>query len=463
MTKSKPNILLIVTEHHRGDWTEFNPNISVKTPFIKKYGEKGAYFNNAICPSPLCVPSRVCLGSGKKYDNCDIIDNHQCYPLDHTSFYKLLRDEGGYHTMMCGKFDFNKPLKSWGRHGKQIVDGKNYMKLWGFSDGIDNEGKMDATQGYRAGTPGPYIDYLENKGLAKEHVKDLRSRGYTGCEPCPLSDEEYADNRIGRQGIKLMERAPEDKPWFLQVNFNGAHNPWDITKTMKKKYEDIQFPKPFKCYRFRKKTINEIRQNYSAMIENLDGWLGKYIDYLKENDKFENTIIAFTADHGEMLGDHNHVRKRFPLQPSINVPLMIYTPSMKKMGELSYPVETLDLTATFLDYAGVSVPDYMDSKSMREYLEGKKEDPPRKFVTSGFYGWRAILDGKYKLITGFKESWMGRLLNRKFPNTYKSKTRLESPVSLYDLENDPIESKNIAEKNPVIVQKLTEKLEKNLT
>src|SRR6056297_70795 len=96
----KPNFLLIVTEHHRGDWTEFNPEIPIKTPNIKKFGGEGVYFNNAVCPSPLCSPSRICLAAERKYDNCEIADNNQCYPLHHTSFYEILRDQAGYHTMM---------------------------------------------------------------------------------------------------------------------------------------------------------------------------------------------------------------------------------------------------------------------------------------------------------------------------------------------------------------------------
>src|SRR6056297_2258799 len=96
--EKKPNFLLIMTEHHRGDWTELNQNLPLKTPNLKELGEEGAYFNHAVCPSPLCVPSRCCFASGREYDNCDINDNQQFYALHQTSFYKLLKDQAGYHT-----------------------------------------------------------------------------------------------------------------------------------------------------------------------------------------------------------------------------------------------------------------------------------------------------------------------------------------------------------------------------
>ncbi len=286
-TTNKPNFLVIVTEHHRGDYTEFNENLPLRTPNLKRLGEEGVYFNNALCPSPLCVPSRVCFGTGREYDHCDIIDNGQCYPLHQTSFYQLLRDNAGYHTMMCGKFDFNKPLKSWGRDGKQIADGKNYMDLWGISDGCDNGGKFDGVIGYRRGKVGPYLNYLEEKGLAEAHVKDYRSRSYTGTHPCPLSDEDYIDNWIGRKALELLNNAPKDKPWYIQINFNGAHNPWDITESMRARWKDVKFPPPFKVWQLKlKKNSNNIRQNYAAQLENIDRWLGMFVEYLKETNQF---------------------------------------------------------------------------------------------------------------------------------------------------------------------------------
>jgi len=90
----------------------------------------------------LCAPSRACLAAGKEYDRCGVGSNGDNYPVEQTTFYTLLR-ESGYHVMGCGKFDLRKPAKSWGCDGKHRVDGKCYLDLWGFSDGIDNGGKLD--------------------------------------------------------------------------------------------------------------------------------------------------------------------------------------------------------------------------------------------------------------------------------------------------------------------------------
>jgi len=343
---------------------------------------------------------------------------------------------------------------------QDFLMGRNLMKDWGLSDGIDNGGKWDGVGRYRNGHPGPYLDYLEKKGLAQTHIKDYRGRGFTGCKATPLKQEDYCDDWIARQAVKLLKESPEGKPWFIQINFNGAHNPWDVTEQMKKDMEkrDPQYPKPFKSIFPFKKKLNEIRQNYSAQVENIDSLVGDLMAYLEETGQLENTIIAYTGDHGEMLGDHNHRYKRYPFHPSVCVPMIINGPGIKKRGRIKNPTETIDLSGTFLDYAGVSIPSEMDCKSLRPYLEGISDKLPRDVARSGFHGWRMAFDGKYKLVCGFEEGWKDIV----FENTYggtKRKVVRKDPICLYDLENDPDESENVAEDHPEVVERLMEFME----
>ncbi|MBD3352260.1 MAG: sulfatase-like hydrolase/transferase [Candidatus Lokiarchaeota archaeon] len=449
MSDKRPNILLIFPDQHRGDWTELNENIPARTPNIKKMKENGVFFSKAYCPSPLCAPSRACLASGREYDNCNIINNKQPYPVDETTFYTLLRDSG-YHTMACGKFDLNKPFSSFGNDGKQVINGVSYLDLWGFSDGIDNGGKHDGVRTFRNKEKemGPYLKYLDDKGLAKKHVRDfIFKNNYTRWLCTPLSDEDYADNWIGRNGLNLIRSAPEDKPWFLQVNFNGPHEPMDVTRTMRQRWKDVEFPEPSKCTRFNDRQAQRMRQNYSAMVENIDRWIGIYINELKERDEFDNTIIVYSSDHGEMLGDHNLKAKRQPYDESSRVPLAISGPGIKHWGIIDDPVETLDLSATFLDYARIPTPNYMNSQSIKDFLEGN-QDLSRRHARSGFASWRMVFDGQYKLVAGYYTS------NMKSNQKFKKKEILEAPFHLFNLRNDPNENEDIAESNQDIVQRL---------
>jgi len=440
--KKRPNILLFFPDQYRPDWISVYNKLPIKTPNIDVLAERGVNFTKAVCPAPLCAPSRSCLASGKEYDRCGCPTNGHNYPVEQTTFYTLLR-ESGYHVLGCGKFDLRKPAESWGRDGKQVFEGTDYMKLWGFSDGIDNSGKHDGPRAYARGKVCPYFDYLESKGLANTHMDDFAKRpfpNFANTDPTPLPEEAYADNYLARNGLQLLAEAPNNKPWFLQVNFNGPHEPMDVTKNMRNAWKNVPFPQPHNNNQYTPEKHVAIRQNYAAMLENIDKWLGIYMEEIKKRGELENTVVVFSADHGEMLGDHNLWQKSIPYQPSAGVPLVIAGPGVRQNYTCELPVTNMDLAATFLEFAGVEIPKDMDSRSMLPLLEGKT-NVHRKFVKSGLYGWRMVFDGRYKLIKGFSIS-------------KENKADIE-PI-LFDLQTDPKEDKNIAKQYPEIVQKLSQ-------
>jgi arylsulfatase A-like enzyme len=397
----------------------------------------------------LCAPSRACLAAGKEYDNCGVINNGQNYPIEQTTFYTLLRDSG-YHVMGCGKFDLRKPAKSWGRDGKHRVGGKCYINIWGFSDGIDSGGKHDGVDAYRKGIIEPYTAFLAERNLAEIHSEDFRRRhNFKTTTPTPLPDDAYVDNWIAENGLEFLKKAPLDKPWFLQVNFNGPHPPMDITKRMKDRWRGVTFPGPNGSAEISPEKHSQIRQNYAAMIENIDRCIGLYIEYLRKTGRLENTLIVYSSDHGEMLGDHNRWSKKMPYQPSVGVPLIIAGPGVTRANQYTPPVTTMDLAATFLEYASVPVPKNFDSISMKPILEAKQQRH-REYVYSGVNPWRLVFDGRYKLIRGFDPT---RKTKR------KKKTSSKRHILLFDLQKDPLENINIANDAPEIVARLKDALD----
>jgi arylsulfatase A-like enzyme len=441
----RPNILFFFPDQHRPDWTGLNHNLPVRTPFLDVLAKNGVHFPHAVCPSPLCAPSRACLAAGKEYDRCGVPDNFtNNYPVSQKTFYTLLKDSG-YYVLGCGKFDLRKKAMSWGRDGRQLVAGVDYMNLWGFSDGIDNSGKWDGFNNYTDKNTCPYYDFLELHGLADIMIADFtqrRGKNYENTDSTPLPDEAYGDNWIAMNGLKLIGKVPKGAPWFLQVNFNGPHDPLDITPRMKDRWRGIDFPQPHGCMNFSQEKHVEIRQNYSAMVENIDRWLGVYMEVLRKRGELENTLIVFSSDHGEMLGDHNHWAKMVPYIQSAGIPLVISGKGVKGNRKYDAPVTTVDLAATFLDYAGLTVPSDMDSRSMKSLLEGKTH-VHRDFVRSGLLSWRFVFDGRYKLIRGFD-------IAGKVEGSYKME-----PVILFDLTEDPHESVNFASDRPAVVKRLS--------
>lgn len=438
----RPNILFFFPDEHRFDWTSFNPELPDITPNLKRLAGGGVRFTNAFTPSPLCAPARACLAVGREYARCGVPGNGNALPLDLPTFYTLLRGSG-YRVLGCGKFDLDKPGANWGLDGKHHREGApSLLEAWGFSDGIDNEGKQDGVSTYKNNPArrGPYFEYLERRGLVETHLANFKRIDHEENEAPELPDDAYADNWIARNGLDLIKSTPAGQPWFIQVNFNGPHPPMDVTKGMFEKWKGSKFPPAWKNGGPVPIAVGAgERRNYAAMINNIDAWLGRYLDEIKKRGELDRTIIVYCSDHGEMLGDRGLHGKTQPYQASAAVPLVIAGPGVGEGQVIERPVSTMDLAATFLDYGGVAKPAAMDSQSLRPCLEGKAP-APREVVTSALGNWRLVFDGRYKLIAGMGAGAEGGATAK--------------DTILYDLREDPHEEKNLADQAPEIVKRL---------
>ncbi|MFW5922909.1 MAG: sulfatase [Planctomycetota bacterium] len=149
------------------------------------------------------------------------------------------------------------------------------------------------------------------------------------------------------------------------------------------------------------------------MLDGMDEWVGRIIEEVEKRGERDNTIIVYSADHGEMLGDHGQWNKCDPREPSVHVPLLVSGPGVQKGVQSDALVELIDLGATFLDLAGTSVPDDWDARTIKPVLTGEKNDH-RQQTVSALDGWRMIFDGRFKYI-----EHEGR------------------PPKMYDLQSDP--------------------------
>ncbi len=392
----KPNILFLFPDQMRADWNgESEASKVLRIPTLDKLAKYGSSFTKAFTPSPLCAPARACIATGLNYPQSGVKNNSQNLPNNSRTVYQSLQD-GGYHVMGCGKFDLHKASFSWGKYGT------NQMSEWGFSDGIDNEGKMDGVNAYKVKKEGPYLSYLEDRGRAQIHVDDFAKRKRYGTFATELDDEDYCDNWITGNALTLLDRAPKNKPWFLQVNFAGPHEPFDITKKMSDWYKNVEFPKPFGEY---DKSIdhNSIRKNYAAMIENIDKNIEKILNHNRIKFDKDNTIIVFASDHGDMLGDKGYFAKCLPYNGSTNVPLIFSGCSIPKDKVINQPVSIIDLPATFLDIAGIENNNSIDSISLLPLINNNKVK--RASIISSLYvdnnplfQWDMIVSDNYKYI-----------------------------------------------------------------
>ncbi|MBD3195200.1 MAG: sulfatase-like hydrolase/transferase [Candidatus Lokiarchaeota archaeon] len=465
MTPNKPNFLIFLSDQHRGDWLPYDKSVSKSKamkdlplimPNVKSIMKKGVTFTNAITPSPLCAPARACLTSGKRYKDCGVKGNYQNYPITKHTYYKKLKNEG-YITASVGKLDLHKATLFWGLNGWL-----EEFKQLGFTNVIDNEGKWDAifsvirekdTNGkFRRVkssdyTPkGPYMNFLKENNLLDIHVNDFMKRfgkKNLNTDPTPLPEFAYCDNWVAKNAITMLKGFSHNQPWHLVVNFVGPHDPWDVTKRMKKKVKNKTLPPPFQVNGVTYQAEIEVRKNYAAMIENIDRNIGLILNEVRRRNELDNTVIIYTSDHGEMLGDFGRYGKLRPERGSISIPLIITAPNCIKNYYSGALVELQDLNNTILNYAGLKFSNSLDSNSLRSVIEGKS-DYLRDYQVSaidlsevGLSGWKMISDGQYKLVVEDQRN-----------------------IKLFNIKKDPWEEINLSNEKKSIRNKLYQELER---
>ena len=426
----RPNLLLLIPDQHRADWLA-GGGLPLRTPALERLAAQGVSLRRAYCTSPLCAPSRASLASGRHYAHCGVPGNGHDYPLRQPTFYQALR-AAGYRVAGVGKFDLHKdtsdPAGMWWE-----LDGSRLLDEWGFTDGIDSEGKLDGSNSYRAaGAPrGPYLKMLHDRGLAQRYVQEHAARReHLGAYTTALPDDAYGDNWVAGNALRVLQELPRATPWFLQVNFLGPHDPFDVTAAMRARWERVEFPLPYANEHPDRAALLRARQNYAAMIENIDAWCGRLLDAVAARGELQNTVVVYASDHGEMLGDHGRWGKSTWREAAVRVPLLVAGPGCAQGAVSNALVSLHDLAATFLDYAAAAPPPAMDAVSLRPVLEGRRRGH-RPVAVAGLAGWRMATDERYKLVLD----------------------PARQPL-LFDRSVDPLEEHDLAAAQPEVVDHL---------
>jgi arylsulfatase A-like enzyme len=491
MNSPRPNILFVCADQHRGDWQAHKGASFLDTPNLARLAREGVSFDDAVCPSPLCAPARVCLATARNYGRAPTRDrplrsNADFLPPDVPNVYQRLR-AAGYAVGSCGKSDLRKPCLTWGADGRHVVDGVSQWAKLGFTHGADSAGKHDAVKALRDGIAEPYGDFLRRHGLADMHAADYAARpypNYANVAPTPLPEFAYADNFVGANALALLGSMARAAPWFLQVNFSGPHEPMDVTAAMHERVasRDIPIPSgpipsgpipsgpipsgpipgrpipdgaiPDVDPALDRATHLEIRRNYAAMIENIDGWVGQFMRALDSLGALESTVVIYASDHGEMLGEQNEWAKWVPYQPSIAVPLIVWGRGIGHHADRD-PASLVDLAPTLIDLAGAEPLARVDGRSLLPRMRQARVDQEEPFRIVGLGRWRAVVARAHVLIVGYRPGMThGEMLAADWSGT------CEMPL-LFDRLSDPGQKRNLATERPDVVRLLFDVLERS--
>jgi len=441
----KPNVLLIMDDQHRFDYLGCRGAAQVNTPNLDRLAERGMVFTHCVTNCPVCAPARIGLATGLQPFRVGSLDNGSFLPRSATTYYQRLRDHG-YRVGCVGKLDLAKPDRYNGRHGD-----RPRVYTWGFTHPEECEGKMHA--GSSSVPIGPYTHYLAERGLLEAFYDDYQRRSAKGwikgvSHDSVLPAEAFEDAYIGRRAAQWIENVPDDFPWHLFVSFVGPHDPFDPPREYADRYRTVEMPaaippspdgKP-RSYTEQQRGLEgdeivETRRQYCAAIELIDDQVGLLMDALEQRDMLDNTVIIFSSDHGEMLGDHGLYTKTFPYEASIRVPLIVSGPGLPRGSPVDTLVELIDVNPTICDCAGLLPQEDIDARSLLPILRGETQTH-RDDALSMLRGFQCLRTDTHKLIVNQNDC-----------------------VELYDMEHDPDETNNIAEGNPDKVADLRRRMQ----
>jgi arylsulfatase len=437
---SHPNFLFIIADQFRYDHIQAAGADFVSTPHLNRLLKHGMHFTHSFTNCPLCAPARISLATGIRPELAGAMDNSSYLSLTNPTMYMRLRDHG-YRVAMVGKHDLAKSDHFRGQRGNRPL-----AYAYGFTDPHETLGKMEAG---KIGQPFcPYTTLLERQGWLEQFVNDYRHRQAKGwikgvSHGSILPEELYHDTYIGRYATQWLREIDGDFPWFFHVGFIGPHDPFDPPSSYENQYKDKQMPshipavledKP-QWHQQRRLTmskdeVNHTRQQYAAEVQLLDEHIGAMLEVLEQRGMLDQTIIIFTSDHGEMLGDHLMYTKGVAYDSAIRVPLIFSGPGIPKDHTTDALVELMDLNPTIMDYAGIPPQQGIEARSLMPILQNPVENKThRSCIVSMMRNWRLVRDHTYKYVENFNDRY-----------------------ELYDLHEDPSELLNCIDEHPDMVR-----------
>ncbi len=451
------NLLFIMTDQQRFDALSRAGNTELETPNLDQLARDGAYFVNAYTPSPICVPARAAILTGHSIESVRVTRNSEINRPDAApvpSFDNILA-HAGYHTEYYGK---------WHAPYKLASTYKNRVRPTNKNKGAPSTvtTQSDAFRQFveRNVTPRPTADgELLDDRSGRPYVPDLavwqrsvqafrRSRGLIE----PPENEVYGrldlPSEFGRTAFAVKEAMQaleqiKDRPFSLTCSIDPPHPPFLVSEPYHSMYPPETLSLPLSMgdsmgnspYRKRASShqahgyrnpdmVRRMKANYFGLVREVDVWVGRLLAKLRDLGLEKNTLVIFTSDHGDMLGDHGIGGKGIFYEGAVHVPLLIRLPGTVPPGTVvETPVSTIDLFATILDYTG-NPGHVSEGRSLRGLIDGTETDRP-DYCVSEWPSHFMVRTKRWKLIFG-----------------------RGARHALYDLENDPHELKNLIGHNP---------------
>lgn len=372
----RPNILFICTDQQRGDSLACTGANWAVTPNLDRLACEGALFRSCYVQNPVCSPSRASLFTGKYPSNHGLYANGVPLPDGQKMFTRTLAD-AGYDCGMIGKQHL-APCDTW-RTEPRRDDG---YRVFEWAHGPNHRAlENDYHRWLRKTHPKIYKSVFPDTDANENTEYSNRARTGTPIDHVPA--EAHYSHWVGERAIDFITHPRgENEPFFLMANFFDPHHSFGAPQEFRDLIDADAIPDPVtkpgeldekprdhrafseKSYSgtapgfqdYSASEIKDIRAQYWAMIALVDHEVGRILKALENAGQLENTLVVFTSDHGEMLGNHQQLLKGPQLYDDLaRVPLIMRWPGrIEPGGMIANPVQWIDLTATILDASGAA-------------------------------------------------------------------------------------------------------------
>ena len=413
---AKPrNVVFILTDDHRYDALGFMRGQSfIQTPNLDRLARGGVHLPNAFVTTALCSPSRASILTGLYAHRHRVVDNNNPVPPDLVFFPQYLQ-QAGYETALIGKWHMGGEIDDPQPGFNHWVSFKGQGTYLPNPNGLNVDGKRVPQRGYITdeltdyaldwlkGRKGdrPWMLYLSHKGVHSEFIPAARHQG------------RYRDQAFVPP--KTMTRSAEDNegvPMWVQNQRNSWHG--------------VDFPYHSDL------NIAEYYKQYAETLLAVDESVGRVMDYLRERNLLDSTLVVYMGDNGFAFGEHGLIDKRTAYEESMRVPLIAHCPELFKPGAvIKQVVANIDIEPTILEAAGLRAPESMDGRSFLALAQEGQQLP-----------WRDTLLYEYYWERNFPHTpTMHALRGQRYK--YIRYHGIWDTDELYDIQADPLETRNL--------------------
>ena len=458
--KKSLNIVYIMTDDHTAQMMSCYDKRNVETPNLDRIAADGVRFTNSFVANSLSGPSRACMLTGKHSCANKFYDNSTCvFDGSQQTFPKLLQ-KAGYETALIGKwhleslptgFDYWKIVPGQGDYynPRFITQQNDTITEKGYLTNLITDHAINWLDSIHQQDK-PFCLLIHHKAAHRNWLPELKYLNEYEDKTFPLPETFYDDykGRVAAASqemgilkdmdimydVKMLDMKENSRLKQTYLDFIGRLNPEE-----RKQYDAFYEPiiAEFKKKNPQGKELAEWKfqrymRDYAKVIKSLDDNVGRVLDHLKERGLLENTLVVYTSDQGFYMGEHGWFDKRFMYEESFRTPLIMRMPDgFTRRGDVTEMVQNIDYAPTFLELAGVEVPEDIHGESLVPLLKGEKPADWRKSLYYHFYEYPAehmvkrhygVRNERYKLIHFYNDVdvW-----------------------ELYDLKEDPSELNNL--------------------